>query len=89
MCLINPGLLFLSTIYKLSTFLLLPCTVLQRAICNVWQRLTMTTTTAVDRYEDTETNPLAGCLPPLLQIPVFIALYRSILNLANAKALGK
>jgi len=38
-------------------------------------------------YEDTETNPLAGCLPPLLQIPVFIALYRSILNLANAKAL--
>jgi len=39
-------------------------------------------------YEDTGSNPLAGCLPPLLQIPVFIGLYRSILNLANDKALG-
>jgi YidC/Oxa1 family membrane protein insertase len=39
-------------------------------------------------YEDTQTNPLAGCLPPLLQIPVFIALYRSILSLANAAKLG-
>ena len=38
-------------------------------------------------YEDTESNPLAGCIPSLVQIPVFIALYRSILNLANSKAL--
>jgi len=38
-------------------------------------------------YEDTGSNPLAGCLPPLLQIPVFIGLYRSILNLANDKVL--
>ena len=28
-------------------------------------------------------NPLAGCLPALLQIPVFIALYRSFFNLAS------
>lgn len=34
-------------------------------------------------YEDTDSNPLAGCLPALVQIPIFIALYRSILNLAN------
>ena len=40
-------------------------------------------------YADTDSNPLAGCLPPLLQIPVFIALYRSILNLANQKILGE
>lgn len=38
-------------------------------------------------YEDTGSNPLAGCLPSLFQIPVFIALYRSILNLANDKTL--
>ncbi len=38
-------------------------------------------------YEDTDSNPLLGCLPAFLQIPVFIALYRSILNLANDKLL--
>ena len=38
-------------------------------------------------YEDTNSNPLLGCLPAFLQIPVFIALYRSILNLANDKLL--
>ena len=27
-------------------------------------------------YEMTETNPLAGCLPSIAQIPIFIALYR-------------
>lgn len=39
-------------------------------------------------YEDTNSNPLAGCLPSLVSIPVFIALYRSILNLANDNTLG-
>lgn len=34
-------------------------------------------------YEDAEVNPLAGCLPALAQIPIFIALYRSLLNLAG------
>lgn len=34
-------------------------------------------------YQETKVNPLAGCLPALAQTPVFIALYRSFLNLAN------
>ena len=29
-----------------------------------------------------QVNPLAGCLPALFQIPVFLALYRSFFNLA-------
>ncbi|KAJ8607993.1 hypothetical protein CTAYLR_008237 [Chrysophaeum taylorii] len=33
-------------------------------------------------YDMTSTNPLAGCLPSIAQIPVFIFLYRSVLNLA-------
>jgi YidC/Oxa1 family membrane protein insertase len=33
-------------------------------------------------YQETEVNPLAGCLPALLQLPVFISLYRSFTNLA-------
>ena len=33
-------------------------------------------------YEKADTNPLAGCLPALVQIPVFLSLYRSFLNLA-------
>jgi len=32
-------------------------------------------------------NPLAGCLPALIQIPVFIALYRSFLSLAQQNKL--
>mmetsp|Transcript_9847 Transcript_9847/g.32075 ORF Transcript_9847/g.32075 Transcript_9847/m.32075 type:complete len:457 (-) Transcript_9847:261-1631(-) len=40
-------------------------------------------------YEMTATNPLAGCLPSLAQIPVFIALYRSVLNLAFAHKLDE
>jgi len=40
-------------------------------------------------YDDTEVNPLLGCLPSFLQIPVFIALYRSILRLANEDALAE
>lgn len=33
-------------------------------------------------YKDENINPLAGCLPVFAQIPVWIALYRSVLNLA-------
>lgn len=33
-------------------------------------------------YADNNVNPLAGCFPALIQIPVFIALYRSLTNLA-------
>lgn len=34
-------------------------------------------------YKDENINPLAGCLPVFIQIPVWIALYRSLLNLAS------
>ena len=33
-------------------------------------------------YQDTESNPLAGCLPSFAQIPIFISLYSSVKNLA-------
>ena len=33
-------------------------------------------------YQDNQVNPLAGCLPAFAQIPLFIGLYRSLLNLA-------
>lgn len=33
-------------------------------------------------YQDNNVNPLAGCLPALVQIPVFISLYRALTNLA-------
>lgn len=33
-------------------------------------------------YKDENINPLAGCLPVFVQIPVWIGLYRSVLNLA-------
>lgn len=34
-------------------------------------------------YTENNVNPLAGCLPSLAQIPIFIGLYRSVLNLAK------
>ncbi|KAJ1469171.1 60Kd inner membrane protein-domain-containing protein [Baffinella frigidus] len=34
-------------------------------------------------YKDEEVNPLAGCIPTIIQIPVFIGLYRSLLDLAK------
>jgi len=34
-------------------------------------------------YTDNQVNPLAGCLPAIAQIPIFIGLYRSLLNLAK------
>ena len=40
-------------------------------------------------YSEAKVNPLAGCLPALAQIPVFIALYRSFLNLATTKQLDE
>ena len=36
-----------------------------------------------------QVNPLAGCLPALFQIPVFIALYRSFFNLAAEQRIGE
>mmetsp|Transcript_14106 Transcript_14106/g.21424 ORF Transcript_14106/g.21424 Transcript_14106/m.21424 type:complete len:393 (-) Transcript_14106:235-1413(-) len=40
-------------------------------------------------YEQTQVNPLAGCIPSFIQIPVFIALYRSILSLSVENLLGE
>ena len=34
-------------------------------------------------FENQKINPLAGCLPSFAQIPIFIGLYRSVLNLAK------
>ena len=42
-------------------------------------------------YKEHGVNPMAGCLPLLLQIPIFIALYRvlfRIVNLQSSDALG-
>ena len=38
-------------------------------------------------YKEAQVNPLAGCGPSLLQIPIFIALYRSLNNVAKAGTL--
>ena len=40
-------------------------------------------------YQQNEVNPLAGCIPSLVQIPVFIGLYRAVLNLAKDNALDE
>jgi YidC/Oxa1 family membrane protein insertase len=38
-------------------------------------------------YKDEKSNPLLGCLPALVQIPVWIALYRTVLKLAKENLL--
>lgn len=40
-------------------------------------------------YQETKVNPLAGCLPALFQLPVFLALYRSFLSLAQQNKLDE
>jgi YidC/Oxa1 family membrane protein insertase len=40
-------------------------------------------------YQVNEINPLAGCLPSLAQIPVFIGLYRAVLDLASQNKLDE
>mmetsp|Transcript_4705 Transcript_4705/g.6983 ORF Transcript_4705/g.6983 Transcript_4705/m.6983 type:complete len:444 (+) Transcript_4705:183-1514(+) len=40
-------------------------------------------------YQANEVNPLAGCLPSFAQIPIFIGLYRSVLNLAKEDRLNE
>lgn len=40
-------------------------------------------------YQQNDVNPLAGCLPSLVQIPVFIGLYRAVLNLAQENKLDE
>jgi YidC/Oxa1 family membrane protein insertase len=40
-------------------------------------------------YQVNEINPLAGCFPSLVQIPVFIGLYRAVLELAQQNQLDE
>jgi len=40
-------------------------------------------------YQEEKVNPLAGCLPALVQLPVFIGLYRAILNLSQENKLNE
>ena len=40
-------------------------------------------------YQANNINPLAGCLPSLVQIPVFIGLYRAVLELAKEDKLDE
>jgi YidC/Oxa1 family membrane protein insertase len=40
-------------------------------------------------YQTNNINPLAGCLPSLAQIPIFIGLYRAVLTLAGENKLDE
>lgn len=40
-------------------------------------------------YQDNSVNPLAGCLPAIVQIPIFIGLYRALLKLAKDDLLNE
>lgn len=40
-------------------------------------------------YQSNEVNPLSGCLPALVQLPVFIGLYRAVLTLAKENKLNE
>lgn len=40
-------------------------------------------------YSENDVNPLAGCLPSLVQIPIFIGLYRALLKLAQDDLLNE
>jgi len=40
-------------------------------------------------YSTNDVNPLAGCVPSILQIPIFIGLYRAVLTLAKDNKLNE
>ena len=40
-------------------------------------------------YQTNDVNPLAGCVPSILQIPIFIGLYRAVLTLAKDDKLNE
>jgi len=40
-------------------------------------------------YQKNEVNPLAGCVPAIIQLPVFVGLYRAVLNLAKEDKLNE
>lgn len=39
-------------------------------------------------YQEYKINPLGGCLPMLLQLPIFIALYQTLISLVELKGSG-
>ncbi|MDX6309138.1 MAG: YidC/Oxa1 family rane protein insertase [Nocardioidaceae bacterium] len=49
------------------------------------ERLTQET---MKLYKDTGTNPLASCFPLLLQMPIFLALFRTLNNAAHDQVVG-
>ena len=49
------------------------------------ERLTQET---MKLYKETGTNPLASCLPLLLQMPIFLALFRTLNEAAHNKGVG-
>jgi YidC/Oxa1 family membrane protein insertase len=49
------------------------------------ERLTQET---MKLYKETGTNPLASCFPLLLQMPIFLALFRTLNNAAHDTAVG-
>merc|ERR1712183_1176185 len=40
-------------------------------------------------YQNEGVNPLAGCIPAIIQLPVFIGLYRAVLSLAKENKLDE
>lgn len=42
-----------------------------------------------ETYQTNQVNPLAGCLPSIVQIPIFIGLYRAVLELAKDNKLDE
>jgi YidC/Oxa1 family membrane protein insertase len=42
----------------------------------------------MELYKEAGVNPLGGCLPMLVQFPIWIALYRALFNLANEGVLN-
>lgn len=49
----------------------------------------MANTAIAQLYKDEKINPLAGLLPVFAQIPIFISLYRALLNLAKENRLDE
>ena len=53
---------------------------LQKKYAKDKQKLYQETTKLYSQYQ---ANPMAGCLPMLIQMPIFLGLYRAILHLSH------
>ena len=58
---------------------------LQKKYKNDRQRISQET---MAMYQQYQVNPLAGCLPMIIQIPIFFGVYRAISNLSSGNAEG-